>query len=71
MDFHSSRFELPGCLTPIACEAGQERLRLILSWGALPLERRTTRHLPCEDDQTLLFPRRRRTCFDNEERPRF
>lgn len=32
----SSRLELPGCLTPIACEAGQERLRLILSWGALP-----------------------------------
>ena len=34
--YPSSRFELPGCLTPIACEAGQERLRLILSWGALP-----------------------------------
>jgi hypothetical protein len=25
----SSRLDLPGCLTPIACEAGQERLRLI------------------------------------------
>jgi len=24
-----SRFELPGFLPPIACEAGQERLRLI------------------------------------------
>ena len=27
----SSRLDLPGCLTPIACEAGQERLRLISS----------------------------------------
>ena len=42
----SSRFELPGCLTPIACEAGQERLRLILSWGALPFQ---ARQRPCAD----------------------
>ena len=26
-----SRLNLPGCLTPIACEAGQERLRLVSS----------------------------------------
>ena len=36
-DHHpGSRLDSPGCLTPIACEAGQERLRLIQSWGALP-----------------------------------